>query len=53
MKKYNIEGEKQETNKLEDESIENASDDYNLMMVLKFIEKILELEYREIFLIVR
>lgn len=40
LKKYNIEEEKQETNKLEDESIENASDDYNLVLVLKFIEKI-------------
>lgn len=40
LKKYDIEDERKTEIVLENESIENASDDYNIMMVFKFIEKI-------------
>ena len=40
LKKYNMEDVEDEKERLEVESIEEASDDYNIIMVLKYIEKI-------------
>ena len=41
LNKYNIEDDEKQKIILEDENIDNASDDYNFIMVLNYLEKIL------------